>query len=127
MAAISPPDVGRVGSTEPGAERGMVTAELALGMVSAIFVLIFGCWAIVLGVLQLGCIDTAAETARQAARGDQQAVRSAEADAPRGATVTVKTVGDRVVVDVALFARPGGLRLPAVRLSAHAETLLEPS
>lgn len=107
-------------------ERGMVTAELALAVLASIFVLMIMCWSVALAVLQLRCMDTAAEVARQAARGDRTAMVRAQHDAPAGAEVTLTTTGDRVIVVVALAARPGGLRLPAVRLTAAAETLKEP-
>lgn len=108
-------------------ERGMVTAELALAVLASIFVLVIMCWSVALAVLQLRCMDTAAEVARQAARGDRMAMVRAQHDAPAGAQVTLSTAGDRVVVVVVLSARPGGLRLPPVRLSATAETLKEPA
>ena len=108
-------------------ERGMVTAELALAVLASVFVLMIMCWSVAIAVLQLRCMDTAAEVARQAARGDRVAAARAEHDAPAGAEVSLSTTGDRVVVVVNLEARPGGLRLPAVQLSATAETLKEPT
>lgn len=108
-------------------QRGMVTAELAMAVMAAIIVLVVMCWAIAIAVLQLRCMDTAAEVARQSARGDQQAAQRAQDDAPAGSRVEVTSAGDRVVVEVSLSARPGGLRIPAVQLRATAETLKEPS
>ena len=54
--------------------RGMVTAELSVSILTALALLTMMCWAIYLVVLQLRCIDTASEVARQAARGDRAAV-----------------------------------------------------
>lgn len=106
--------------------RGMVTAELALGVLSTVVLLVGLCWGMAIAVLQVRCMDTAAETARQAARGDRAAVARARADAPTGSTVQIRTADDRVVVEVDLEARPGSVRLPAIHLHARAETVLEP-
>lgn len=114
-------------SQQRRAQRGMVTAELAMAVMAAIIVLVVMCWTVAIAVLQLRCMDTAAEVARQAARGDHRAARRALDDAPAGAHVTITTTGDRVVVEVSVSARPGGLRIPAVELHAQAETLREPS
>ena len=114
-------------SRKPLRERGMVTAELAMAAMAAIIVLVVMCWAIAIAVLQLRCLDTAAEVARQEARGDHQAAQRAQDDAPVGSRISVATTGDRVLVVVTLSARPGGLNIPPVRLNATAETLREPS
>lgn len=108
-------------------DRGMVTAELALGVMATILVLVFVCWAVAVAVLQVRCMDTAAETARQAARGDQAAVAVARQDAPTGAEISVRTHDDVVVVEVDLDARPGALQVPGIHLHARAETLMEPT
>lgn len=107
------------------AARGMVTAELALGVLAAAMLLVALCWGLAIAVLQVRCMDTAAQTARQAARGDHAAVARARADAPAGSEVRIRTVGDDVVVEVDLSARPIA-KLPAVHLHARAETALEP-
>lgn len=106
--------------------RGMVTAELALGVFAAAMLLVALCWGMAIAVLQVRCMDTAAQTARQAARGDQAAVARARAGAPEGSQVRIRTVGGDVVVEVDLAARPMAKRLPAVHLHARSETALEP-
>ncbi len=106
--------------------RGMVTAELACGTLVAVIVMIMMVWGVFLAVMQLQCLDTAAEVARQAARGDQQAIDSASNDAPKGAVVTMARQHDAIVVQVSLRATMFGGLLPAVPLKAEAEVIAEP-
>lgn len=108
------------------AERGMVTAELAVATLAALTVMLMLCWMVFVVIMQLRCVDTAAEVARQAARGDAAAVRRAERDAPIGARVTVRSTGPVTVVDVRLDARPPLPNLPKVPLSARAQVVNEP-
>lgn len=106
--------------------RGMVTAELAVSTLAALAVLTMLCWGIYLVVLQMRCIDTAGEVARQAARGDDAGVQRAERDGPSGARVHV-TVGSKVTsVQVRLSARPFAEWLVAVPLHAEATVDTEP-
>lgn len=104
----------------------MVTAELSVALLAALAVLVMLCWAISLVVLQLRCVDTAAEVARQSARGDDAAVSQAKQDAPDGARISVSQRGSitRVRVDLSVKALLPGL--PTVPLSADAEVLTEP-
>lgn len=118
-------DWGRSGSQHDG--RGMVTAELAVATLAALALLTMLCWAIYLLVMQMRCLDTAGEVARQAARGDREAVSLAERDAPRGARVTVSLSGRTARVQVRLLARPLADWLVAVPLRAEAQVLREPS
>lgn len=106
--------------------RGMVTAELSVAILAALAVLVMLCWGITLVALQLQCVDTAAEVARQSARGDEAAVREAKQDAPDGARVAVRHEGPVTKVRVDLSVKgllPG---LPTVTLSSDAEVLTEP-
>ncbi len=103
----------------------MVTAELAVGSLAAVIILVVLGWGLSLAVAQLRLTDVAAEVARQLARGDDAAVRAAEQRAPRGALMTVGTEGDMVVVTARLDVRPAA-GLPAVSLSAAAQTRKEP-
>jgi hypothetical protein len=104
----------------------MVTAELAVATLAALALLLMLCWGIYLVMMQLRCIDTAAEVARQAARGDQAAVRSAARDAPTGARIAVKRTERIVRVSVRLDAQPLADWLVSVPLEANAEVVPEP-
>ncbi|MDQ7992535.1 MAG: TadE family type IV pilus minor pilin [Propionicimonas sp.] len=109
-----------------GAERGMVTAELAVAsLLVAVVVVVVGWLVGVLG-LAVRCQDTAWEVARQEARGDREASLRARAGAPPGARVAVARGGDQVQVVVELDAKPWLGWLPAVPLRARAATLSEP-
>lgn len=104
----------------------MVTAEMAVATLAAMTLLVMMCWALFVVVLQVRCVDTAAEVARQAARDDPAAVRRAERDAPVGARITISTRGGVTSVEVRLEARPPLAGLPSVPLEAHAEVINEP-
>ena len=103
----------------------MVTAELAVAMLAAFSLVIMLCGGIGLLVTQMRLVDTAGEVARQAARGDDDAVREAEREAPAGAVVTTTRRGDRIEVEARLLAAPLG-GLPPVTLRATAEVVAEP-
>ena len=103
----------------------MVTVELVFGfLIVSIMLAVFG-WGILLFGVQVGCIDTARDVARQAARGDQDAVRKAEAEAPHGARVTVSATSQQVAVVVTVRSKPFDF-VPAITLSADAAALREP-
>ena len=67
----------------------MVTAELAVATLAALVIMLLLSWGIYLMVVQVRCIDTAGEVARQAARGDDAAVARARREAPAGARVKI--------------------------------------
>lgn len=108
-------------------EDGMVTAELAiasLGLVAvaAAMVGVFG-----MLLLQVRCTDSAAEIARQAARGDSSAVERVSRNAPPQATVSVtRTDGGMVRVRVAAPVRPVAGIPVTVEVVGQAATPLEP-
>jgi hypothetical protein len=104
----------------------MVTAELAVSILAALAVLTMLCWAIFLVVMQMRCVDTAGEVARQAARGDRAGVARAKANAPQGASVQVSSRGTVTSVRVRLQARPLADWLVTVPLQAQAEVVSEP-
>ena len=104
----------------------MVTAELAVSTLAAMAMLVLLCWGIYLVVMQLRCIDVATEVARQAARGDDAAVRRAEQQAPDGAVVSVRRGRSITSVVVRLSARPFASWLVPVPLQAKAEVVPEP-
>lgn len=105
--------------------RGMVTAELAMGTIAVVILVLLLSGAGSLLVVQMGCLDSASEIARQTARGDQAAVEKARADVPSGAVVTVDRTSEAVRVEVStpVHLLPA---LPAFTVRAEATTLLEP-
>ncbi|MCT3016192.1 hypothetical protein EFN04_06580, partial [Propionibacterium freudenreichii] len=57
----------------------MVTAELAVGILSVALLAGIFCWVVAVIGVQIRCGDSAAQIARQTARGDQAAVQRARA------------------------------------------------
>lgn len=104
----------------------MVTAELAVATLAALAVLLLLSWGVYLMVMQVRCIDTAAEVARQAARGDDAAVDRARREAPVGARIHIARSAALVRVEIRLVARPLATNLAAVPLRAEAEVVPEP-
>ena len=103
----------------------MVTVELVFGLlIVSIMMAVFG-WAIMLFGVQVGCIDTAQDVARQAARGDQDAVHEAESEAPNGAWTKITTTDQQVIVVVRVRSKPFDF-VPAITLEAEATALREP-
>lgn len=88
-------------------ERGMVTAELAIGILSATVVAAVLAWAVALAGLQVRCADSAAQIARQTARNDHAAVLRARTDAPNRSTVQVTISESDVMVTVGAELRWG--------------------
>ena len=78
--------------------RGIVTTELALGLLFVITVLAFCCGLLGLAIMQGECEDLATQVARMEARGDHAAAARAEAGAPADARVSLRTEGGWVVV-----------------------------
>lgn len=109
------------------AGRGMVTAELAVAILAAFSVFVLLCWGVLLVVMQLRCVDTAAAVARQEARGDRAAAAVARSQAPSGARVRVDRRSGQVVVTVTLTVRPLARGLAAVPLQAQASVVPEPA
>ncbi|MBP2417599.1 TadE family type IV pilus minor pilin [Microlunatus capsulatus] len=114
------------GVTRSRGGRGMVTAELAVAILAALSLFLLLCWGVLLVVMQLRCVDTAAAVARQEARGDREASAVVRAQAPDGARVQVQRRSGQVVVRVEVTVAPlRGGRL-AVPLSAEAVVVPEP-
>jgi hypothetical protein len=107
-------------------DRGMVTAELAVATLAGMAMMIMLCWGIYLVVMQLKIIDVATEVARQAARGDELAVRRAEREAPAGTVVSIRRQPSITAVEVSLSARPFAAWLVVVPLRSYAEVVPEP-
>jgi len=90
-------------------QRGMVTAELAIGILSATMVAVCLAWAINLLAVHTECADAAAQIARAEARGDAPAATQARGHAPSGATINVDQSGSEVVVTVGVTVAFGHL------------------
>lgn len=112
-------------SARPRPDRGMVTAELAVGMLAVLVVTVMMAWCLHLVTRQLLLEDAAAEIARQAARGDLAAVTAARRDAPPGAVIELSREAGSVVARARLSAG-GPEMLPSVELTAVARVLVEP-
>jgi len=78
----------------------MVTAELAIGILSATMVAVALCWGVSLIVVRTECADVAAQIARAEARDDTAAAAQARRQAPAGAAIDVNRAGDQVRVSV---------------------------
>ena len=107
----------------PGCCRGMITAELAVsGLVIAV-IGVFLAWGVACLMLQIRCVDLAAEVACQAARGDAAQAEKAKRAAPAGTRIEVSREGESVRVRVDLVAQPWTRVLPGIGL--HAETTVQ--
>ena len=117
--------------------RGMVTAELAVATLAAGAMLIMLSWGIFLITVQLRCMDSASEVARQIARGDKAAAATARDRAPEGARFELSKTSELVIVKVGVSVRPFAFRsatapaprwsgLRAVKLDAEARVVPEP-
>lgn len=115
---------GRGGHPRPRPARGMVTVELAVGIVTT--VVLTGCLVsmAMLGVAQSACAESSAQLARLAARGDDATLAKARARAPEGARISLERepggVSAQVRLDVAI------LGLGEVEVGAGAWAAYEP-
>lgn len=112
------------------ADRGAVTAELALGLPLLLAVTVGLVWLLSVGAGQVRVVDGAREAARGLARGDPEpvAVGRATTVAGDGSRASVSYTGGEVRVTVAReVSGPGGLFdfLPPVRLEADAVAAME--
>ena len=89
--------------------RGMVTMELAVGILAAAMVAILLCWMVGLVTLHIRCADAASQVARYAARGDEAGVTAAEQRAPSGARVEIDRAGGTVTVTVSAQSSLGAI------------------
>jgi Flp pilus assembly protein TadG len=110
-------------------QRGVVTAELAMGIPVLLSLTVGLVWLITIGVAQVRMVDAARETARAAARGDSESAAVAQGQRVAGGGVVTMSTGHGQVVATAtdLVAPPGGLLgfLPEVRVEAEAVTSAE--
>ena len=114
----------------PGAQRGAVTAELALGLPLLLAVTVGLVWLLAAGAGQVRVVDGAREAARSLARGDPEpvAVGRAHAVAGEGSRVLVSHgVGEVSVTVTREVSGPGVLfdAWPSVQLEAEAVAATE--
>ena len=91
------------GAKRRPAPRGMVTAELALGIVTATVLTCALITLLMLGVNQAALAESSAEIARQIARGDDAASTAAEERSPGKATIKRASDGVQVLVEGETF------------------------
>lgn len=103
---------------------GMVTVEMAVSLIAATLVVATSCWVVGLVVVEDACRTTAAQVARQVARGDTASARQAESNAPTGAKVSTTTSGGWVNVTVQVDRSLG--RIGPVHLRGQARSPMEP-
>lgn len=102
---------------------GAVTVEAAIALAALVSAVALCVGALLAASTQVRCVDAARETARLAARGDTaRAIAAGKAVAPSGATVELRTEGDRVIAAITASTP----LLPGLRLSAQAVAVIEP-
>lgn len=111
-------------STRDRGQRGMITVELAIGLLVVALAMAVAAFTVSLIAVQTRCGDTAAAVARQLARGDATGAAGARATAPRGARVQVASTSSTVTVTVSVDESLG--RLGPFHLAARSEAVLEP-
>lgn len=114
---------------ETDRERGMVTAEIALGLTALSMVLAAGLWTVSVVADQARCQDAARDVARAIARGESERVARAEGRraAPEGARIRIGGSDGWAEVVVSAEATPawpvlagvGGLRVRAEAAVAY--------
>ncbi|GAA1373569.1 TadE family type IV pilus minor pilin [Luteococcus sanguinis] len=105
-------------------DRGMVTVELAVGLLTASLAVAVACWVVMLVVLQGRCEDVAGQVARQVARADSKAADQAKKRVPKGGRVDVRTTDEQVRVVVRASSSFG--KLGSVQVEGTAVAKLEP-
>ncbi|MCL2782982.1 MAG: hypothetical protein FWD80_03290 [Propionibacteriaceae bacterium] len=111
-------------ANRPRGQRGMVTAELAIGILSATMVAFVLSWGVHLIAVQTVCADVAAQVARAEARGDAAAANEARQHAPDGATLDIAKTGTEVHVTVSVRISLG--RLISMPVTGQAAMPKEP-
>lgn len=106
----------------PATDRGMVTVELAIGVMTACLVAALLGWGIGLIGLQARCSESASQIARQLGRDDQQAADEARLRVPDGAEVRVTSGNTTVEVLVTAQASWGRFGPVTVQGRATAPT-----
>lgn len=97
------------GVTMPNRARGMVTVELAIGLLALAAVTAVLVWVVHLAALQMRLTDAALRGARLYSRGEPVTRSEVAAYAPDGAQVSIRRDDDLVQVEVSLGASIFGL------------------
>lgn len=103
-------------------QRGMVTVEIAIGILTLAMVTVMLGFAVSMIGLHGACADVASQVARQLARDDIKAAEEAKARAPRNARVDVQFQDSLVQVEVsvdATFGRVGSIPIKAKAVANH--------
>jgi Flp pilus assembly protein TadG len=129
--ATSVPMEGRSRARRRRDESGAVTAEAAAVLPVLLAVTLLMVWLVSVATAQVRVVDAAREAARQAARGEPDAVAVGHGAqvAPAGATISVARSADEVrVTATAEVAGPGGLFtfLPGLTVEAETVAVREP-
>lgn len=98
-------------------ERGMVSVELALGILTLVAITAFLGWVLSVGITQARVNDAALRAARSIARGEEIATDQVAELAPPGSDVEISNRGGYTVVRViaqASFAGFGSVTLTGV-------------
>jgi hypothetical protein len=111
-----------------------VTAEIAVGVIGLLALVLGLVWAVLVGATQVRLVDAAGEAARAAARGEPPAVVRAVAAAattpqPIQVRISHGHVHGNEVVRVAVSARvtaPGSWAVPSITLRATGTAPMEP-
>ncbi len=106
-------------------QTGWVSVEMAFAALGIALAIVAGAGLFNLCLTQIGCADTAAVIARQAARADTAAVDAITGDLPDSVMVTIKREGREVVVTVRQDIRPWGDLLPSYTVEAQSRALVE--
>ena len=107
------------------ADRGSVTAELAVALPALVLLLFAGIGAVNAVTTQLRCVDAAREAALAGSRGGGAEAAGRRA-APTGASVEVSGDADTVRASVRVVDHPLGGRLPGFTIRADAVAAREP-
>lgn len=110
------------GASRRPAPRGMVSVELAFGIVTATLLTAFLTTLLMLGVAHAMAAESSAQIARQVARGDDAAVEAAKERAPGKARIMHRDGG----VEVTVVARTFVIGVGQVPVSATSWAAYEP-
>lgn len=102
----------------------MVTAELAVGLLSAAVICALLAWTVGLMALHARCEQTATAIVRQLARGDQAAADAAAKTAPAQSKIESSRTGEIITVRVSTQRSLGPVG--PVPISAAAQLSVEP-
>ena len=122
----------RLAERHPSADRGAVTAELAVALPALVVATVLLMWLVGVAAAHVRCADAVREAARALARGDGplgDAARRGDHAAPAGWAMTSRTYDGLVQVTVRATVRPPGSLghlVPSSTVIASASALLEP-